>query len=483
MVLPLVMLLCVSCAIVIPVLIVQATKPLPAVNSMRDFDGLGVPSEWADQALFHLPIIDTMREQWPAIDIVEYDSATAPGYHALMATLLRLISGESGGAITPILILNLLIGLAMISVAYVFCARVAGPWPAAAMCMPIAANAYILSGTAFLTTDNLAWLFTASALGLAAFAGARSTRLFSAGVFCMLAVSVRQIMIWAAGPVVLAGMLASPLVRLVPSAILQEPGTSRRDGHQPRWRPLVFACLGAGMAFVLLGLFVFLWGGLLPKASELVHSHSAGPNLATPAFMLALIGFCGVFLLPLVWHDLLRFLKRPFADLPALIAMSFGLLCAIAVQTSSTIDQPRDTQLWKARAYGWLWQIVRRTPDIAERSIVIAAGAAAGAIGLLLLWRGARRVGHARPALILLIALLAFTCAQTLNTMAWQRYFEPIVLIVLAWFGALIWKETWQAAPKLRRCFMAAAPLLLGTMMLALSTLSLLLPMVRYLTN
>ncbi len=43
-----------------------------------------------------------------------------------------------------------------------------------------------------------------------------------------------------------------------------------------------------------------------------------------------------------------------------MLAILLGLVCAIAVRTSATIDQPRETQLWKSRAYSWLWEIVRR---------------------------------------------------------------------------------------------------------------------------
>lgn len=477
--LPLVILLALANLIAIPVLAIQMLHPLGPVQSVRDFDDLRVPSEWADQALFHRPIIDTMREQWPAIDIVEYDSATAPGYHALMATVLRLFAADSGSAMAPLLIVNLCIGLALIAVVYIFAARLAGPWPALILCLPLATSKYILGGTAFLTTDNLAWLLAAIVLGLSAFSRAKPARLLGAGVACTLAVGVRQIMIWSAGPIVLAGLLASPLVRLIPIPTLRD-NAAQSPEESARWKPLIFACIGAGLAFALLGVFVLLWGGLLPKASEFVRIHAAGPNPATPAFLLALIGACGVFFLPLVWDELSRLLKSRFADPAALLAIALGALCAIAVQTSSTIDQPRDTQLWKARAYGWLWEIARRTPDVAERSLVIVGAAAAGALGLLLLWRAAGRAGHARTALILLVALLAFTCAQTLNTMAWQRYFEPIVLVSLAWLSALIWPHAWQQAGALRRKLMLLGPAALGTLLMALSVLLLLLPMIRY---
>ena len=471
------LLILIAALIAVPVMVIQITSPLGPVNAVKDFDDLRVPSEWADQALFHRPIIDTMHRQWPAIDIVEYDLATAPGYHALMATVLRVTSGpfeaDARAGIAPVLVLNVLFGLALVGVVYAFAARLAGPWPAFALCLPVATSKYILGATAFLTTDNLAWLLVAIALGLAAFSGAKPTSLLGAGLVATLAVGVRQIMVWSAGPAVFAGVLAGPLVRLAPGGLVDEP-------ERPSWRPLVFASIGFAFAIGLLGLFFALWGGVVPQASEFVRIHAAGPNLATPAFTLALCGVCGFFFLPLVWDGLKRWLAKPLSDAPALLAVLLGLVSAVAVRTSATIDQPRDTQLWKARAYGWLWEIVRRTPDVAERSLVIVVAAPAGAVGLLLLWRAAKRSGSGNAALVLLVALVGFVCAQTMNTMAWQRYFEPIVLIVLAWLGSLVWGSGTENAAPLQKRLTAIGPATLGAMLLALATLLLLVPMVRY---
>lgn len=484
------LLVMIAVLIALPIVVIQLAHPLPPVQRVSDFDDLALPSEWADQALFHRPIIDTMRRQWPAIDIVEYDSATAPGYHALMATLLRVTAGPVSDqlySIAPVLVLNLCFGLGLLLAVYVFAARAAGAWPAMVLCLPVATSKYILGGTAFLTTDNLAWMFVVIALGLAVFTKARPAALLGAGIAAMFAVSVRQIMVWSAGPAVLAGLLVSPLcgamLSRAPAFIRGIVSEDEVEIDKPSWRPLIFAGVGAGCAFALLGVFVVLWGGLVPRASEFVRIHAAGPNLATPAFLLALFGVCGVFYLPLIWNPLMVFARRPLRDPAAILAIGSGISSAIAVRTASTIDMPRDTQMWKSRAYGWLWQIAQRTPDVAERSLLIAAAAGAGALGLLLLYRSARSAGQARPALVLLVAMLGFTCAQMMNTMAWQRYFEPLVLIALAWLGAMVWPSVYRDATMVHRRAMLIAPLALGAMLLALSVALLLLPMVRHATG
>jgi|GEM_PF-855112 len=476
---PGVLLVLIAAMVAVPIMAIQIAAPLGPVTSVKDFDDLRVPSEWADQALFHRPIIDTMHRQWPSIDIVEYDSATAPGYHAFMATVLRATSGpydaDDRANIAPVLVLNVAFGLALVGVVYAFAARLAGPWPAFVLCLPVATSKYILGATAFLTTDNLAWLLVAIALGLAAFSRARPRSLLAAGLVATVSVGVRQIMVWSAGPAVLAGVLASPLARFAPKGLVDRP-------EHPSWRPLLFSSIGFAFAIGLLSIFALLWGGLVPQASEFVRIHAAGPNPATPAFALALCGACGFFYLPLVWDELKRVAARPLSDAPAMLAILLGLVCAIAVRTSATIDQPRETQLWKSRAYGWLWEIVRRTPDVAERSVVITIASPAGAMGLLLLWRAAKRAGRGNEALILLVALVGFVSAQTMNTMAWQRYFEPIVLIVLAWLGALVWRATTENAAHLRRRLIWVCPALLAALLLGLSTLLLVVPMVRHAT-
>ncbi len=67
-----------------------------------------------------------------------------------------------------------------------------------------------------------------------------------------------------------------------------------------------------------------------------------------------------------------------------------------------------------------------------------------------------------------------------MNTMAWQRYFEPIVLIVLAWLGTLVWRR--RRTLRLRRRLIWSARLALAALLLGLSTLLLVVPMVRHAT-
>ena len=42
-----------------------------------------------DHDRFHLPLVRTFAEEWPAVDLSDYPSATGPGFHLALATLAQ----------------------------------------------------------------------------------------------------------------------------------------------------------------------------------------------------------------------------------------------------------------------------------------------------------------------------------------------------------------------------------------------------------
>ncbi len=385
-------------------------------------DGTG---EAADERDYHLPVVQGFLDQWRAtgrVNIVEYESATSPGYHLLMAAVL----GVTGSA-AAMNIVNAAIGLGLVLAVYAALRRVASPWSAFILSLPVALNHYVLGASIWLTTDATALLFVTLALGAMVMCPWLRARALRAGVWSMLAVFVRQVHIWSIAPIALAGAMNGPRWsrRLVRAVLGGEGRAGNEPSEREGWMNLSAAALACVLPVVLLGVFVWLWGGLIPKAHGAIVLHAGGPNAATPAFALALTGAVGVFLLPLAWRQV-RALRA--SDAGAIGAAAAGIVLALAVETSYS---------WKTRAYGWLWQLVERTPEVGGRSLVIAAAAPVGAIVLLVLFRSAREAGRGDQARVLLVALLGWVCAQSFNAMAWQRYFEPVILIGLAMLAAL----------------------------------------------
>jgi hypothetical protein len=401
-------------------LVVFCTLFLPVVLS-----GAGGTSEHADAVQYHLPIIEKMRADWPRVDVVRYDSATTPGFHVLMAALWKLTGSTAAMTAT-----NSLLGVLLISSVFFAARRFAGAWGALALTLPLACSPYILGATIWLTTDNAALFFVTLALASATIARTTNARLIGAGFAAALAVSIRQVNVWLAAPLGFAGLIASPLAAFVPRIFRWD----EHDTLAPRPRSMlnfIAGCIAAALPAAVLLYFVWQWGWQLNPvtADDTILKHNRGPNLASPAFALALTGALGVFFIPFAWREL-RALRPtdPAAFAAAAIALALSLISPTSYYWTET---------WMPRSYGWLWRIVEKFPCIMERSIVITAAAPVGALILLLLFRAASAAGRRVPAAVLLLSLLGWLFAQTMNSMAWQRYFEPLITIALIWLASM----------------------------------------------
>ncbi len=394
--------------------------------------GAGYAAPAWDEQTFHLPIVRTMVEQWPRVDVVEYDSATTPGYHLLMALVLKLT-----GSVTACRLVSAVLSWGLLMAAYAIARRILAPkaaatsdravlhsgWIAAALVLPLALSQYFLGAAIWLTTDNAALLFVALALGGAAAARFTPGRGLLLGVWALLAVLVRQLHVWVAAPIGLAALLASPLVRLAPSVLRDDERQSPRT-----WANLLVGVIAGAMPVAALAVFIVLWGALLPRSEAIRGQHLQGVNPATFAFALSLIGVLGVFFLTVAPGGVFGHVRR-LRERRGVVALAAGagLASALAFPTF-WVDRVRDTGLWK---------LVKIGPVVMERSVVLAVLAPLGAVVLVLLYRGASDAGRRVPALVLMLGMLAWLTAQSANIMCWHRYFEPLMLVCLGWLAAM----------------------------------------------
>src|SRR5690606_37961413 len=94
-------------------------------------------SEASDALKYHLPVIREMAAEWPRVDIVNYRSATSPGYHLVMAAALK------AGASEPALRwLNLLAGCALVAIVAGVAGALAPGRRAMLLAPPIVASPY-----------------------------------------------------------------------------------------------------------------------------------------------------------------------------------------------------------------------------------------------------------------------------------------------------------------------------------------------------
>ncbi len=376
--------------------------------------GLPATSEAADEAAAHLPTVLQFAGELPAPNLRDYPSATGPAYHLLLAVASRL-----GAGTVTLRLLSSAAGLALVLLAWRGAARWAGPGVAFALALPVLLSTYVLSGSAWLTTDVASALLGMTIVAACAWVPPSGISFLSLGVLFAAALAVRQTNAFLALPILVAGAFASPAGRSA------SPG-EQWAGDEPRsWERLLWAVLAIVPGALVLAALASGWGGLTPPHFRTLHDRGVSP-VALP-YGLALVGAWSCFLmLPLLaeFVDTLR--KRPAAVLaPACVA------AALAALPSSAWSQE------DGRWGGPLWTLVQRAPAVGDRSPLIVLGAMGGAAALAVLWVRSAQVGRGRHASVVVAALLGLFAVQCGNSQVWERYFDPAILVSLSWLVAM----------------------------------------------
>ncbi len=414
-------------------------------------------SEASDAVKYHLPVIREMAEQWPEVDIVEYRSATSPGYHLVMAGATKVGVSDAG-----LRWINLFAGCAFVAVVGAFAASVAGWRLAALFGAPLAASSYVLSSASWITTDNAALAGVALAVGCAAFGGGTARASIVGGIGATIAVAVRQLHIWPIAPLALSmkagsGLLGSlPVVRdvCVGLGLVEE----RRELN---WTRFVVGTVAVLVPLALLAFFVWKWQGLMPPAYR--DKHASGVSAVMPAFALSLAGVFAGALIASAWEGVKTLRLN---DVYVWGAVSIGLFVAVVPPTAWSPEA--------GRMHGWLWEIVRRFPAPFDCSPVYVLLAPIGAVALLAMWRAAALNGRKRAATILLFAGVCWCAAQMMNAQAWLRYAEPPVLAGVIWLASIAApsREVRAKWPSVVKVAFVVGPLALLGWMLTISVVT-----------
>ncbi len=429
---------------------------LSATAAVIAFDAFANSRAAQDQDNYHLMAVRTFAAELPRADLRDYRSATTPGYHLALAEVSRFMSDEPrvlracGAAFT----------LGMLGLLVVLGVRRAGGVSAGALVLPLACSLYVFSAGAWILPDNAGWLGVLAVLAIAMFRVPTAPLIFGAGVVLLLLVLCRQIHLWAAGVLWLWAFLGGP---------------DENPEARTRVRRLGMALVASVPAFAAVGAFWQLWHGPVPPLFQGgVHDpvvgktspKNSGGNPATPAFLLMLFGAYGVFFLGFLREGLRRVRAgQTLAVAAVTVGMIAGLVVALVPETTFNADAGR---------YTGFWALVPRLPVVGGRSLFLAGGAAVGGAIVGLCLASLRR----REALIVLAAVLGFMAAQSTAFAAWQRYMEPLVLIVLA-LVAIMASECAEDVPPERGVFgalgrwRALGPVALGLMLAAITVASL----------
>jgi hypothetical protein len=384
-----------------------------------------VPSRAAfDSKLYHLPTIEQFSRSWPALDPWDYLSATTPGYHWLLAGVMKV-----SGSLTLVLAANAVMSAVFFALAAWLIARLATPMDAAGnvngrsisslvlptlLCLPLLANNYLLMPGVALLPDVAGWLGVLAMISLALRSGSTGMTLLAGGLILLATVLTRQVHVWIGGLLLLA--LWMPV-----------QDTGRRAGEGSRFARAGLGILACVPAALVLVLFVRYWDGLVPPRFQGQYPPRGVRDMLlspAPAFILAVAGAIGVFFIGFWWQGLARMWREHRAVLVLAILAS----AAVALIPPTTFD-------YLAGRRTGVWNLAERFPSIAGRTSVLILG--------LAILGGATLVGFAtllerRTRLILLAALLGYAIVMTASAEVWQRYVEPFVLIVLTLMSAAV---------------------------------------------
>jgi len=384
-----------------------------------------------DEQYFHLHAIRTFAEQLPTPDLSDYRAATTPLYHLILALASQVIGDGD-------LQMRLVSGLFPLILSVMLARVIAGhvsTVSAVALTVPVACSPYILSGAVWALPDAAAWLGVVSMLLLCLRSKYDDFTLVFGAITLLFLVLTRQVHLWAASTLWLAAWIGSE--HKPPLDNKRFITTVPLDHAAQRARRTLTAFVATLPAFIAVLWFMWIWGGLVPPEFQNLKNAMAasvgegnatvhtGPNFATPAFFLAVVGLLSPFYLSAMLPEIIRRWKLGPKHTSALFGAGLtGFVLSVVVPTDFDPQAGRKSGIWNLHR-----DLVDTLPfiEIADRSLLVAGLAALGGTTLLLALSGCAN----RQRLIMGGSVIAFVTAQSANLQCWQRYHEPMAAVVL----------------------------------------------------
>lgn len=340
----------------------------------------------SDETIYHYLVIRDFYAQWPAPQLANYHSATAPLFHLLLAAIALV----TGPGLQTLRLVNLALSVAAVLVFR----RLLRPSPQRLLCVLVfAMSPYFFGASFILLTDDVALLFVLLAL-FALLEDVRRASLRSWALFCVAAAAAtltRQLHVW----LVVAGVAA-----------LASRDMSRRTAR--------LALLAASCA-PLIGL-IALWRGLVPPQFQTHHAASA-VDLRATAFGLAIAGLYGSLLCPAQAIAMVRRFASTASHGVIWLAGSWFVVLACRVRPLAGDD-------------GALWRVSRHLPAVAGSGLLFWILVPLG-IGFLY----AALVSRDRIARILGAAAIAFVAVNSANATIYEKYFDPTLIALVFLVG------------------------------------------------
>lgn len=358
-----------------------------------------------DQNKYHLPQVETFVKTPLTWGTYTSSTATTPGHHLVLSWVSKhFANGQADRTAFTVRIANALFGLGLILTLWwlTYLGGTGNAIESTYLVLPLLFSYQFLGSAIWVMTDNgaLLWVcLTLLVLTLPTSVKRENFTLPLAGIFAALAVAWRQTHAW---------LLVPLFLRVFTSA-----------RYRQRWELYLATLLPP---LLVLGYFLSLWHGLTPP--EFQSYYGPGFNLAVPTYVVSLFGIFGLFYIGYLSTELHKIKTR---EMWLLIGISLIAGLGIAILFPSSYE--RDAGRWG----GWLWEIARHLPSIYDRSILFLVLVPLGTILISLWFRVAR---HNRDSILILVSMMAWIAANVANFQVFQRYYEALLLIALAFLAS-----------------------------------------------
>ena len=373
-------------------------------------------SDARDERSFHYPTVLFFLERFPQLDLVHYRSATTPLYHILLALSSFIVSDD----IIPLRFVNLLFSLAVILLVYLyFTNRGAGIRLALYFTSLLMLSTYFIGPATRLLTDNLALFFALLAIYLLDTPhGIRKPWLICFVILC--AIWTRQNYAWLIGSYLIICALRTWPVFGLHNELLQNGSLRMRS------RRFLAASLPASVPTLGLGLFLVLWGGLTPPrvgVHAAIGENAEGLNVDAPVFIMALVGFYGLFFSAWLFR-IYQSQHRNLLPVLVVIALSAGVLLLHPVSNEYPIV---DKSLGDRG--GVLWALAARTPQIFSTAALFWFLLPLGLLSFYTLGRYLL----ARRDYVVPVNFALWSLAMMISSRTYQKYYEPFILFIFGY--------------------------------------------------
>lgn len=384
----------------------------PVLSGYDQFDNKSI-----DMDKSHVPVVRHFARQMPSIDLSDYNSATTPGLHVFLA----LVTSFFGDSVTLMQVVTCGFGAGLVLLVWWYASRVVAPWVALAVTLPLALNPYVLGNSIWVMTDNLSLVMVSIVIGSSVFLAPTPRRLTVVSLAIVGAILVRQINLWTVAGAMLAVIAGAPGIR------------GRLPWHDPLdedWSldKLLVITIGIIAGVFTLSWFIWMWGGLVPPTYA--EYHAGGINPAVASYCLTMLG---VYALPLSLMFCGELFTRPFVRRRTVMGLFIGLAVGLAFNSAPGIEVGRNG--------GWLWTLADALPVIGGRSSLLVLGSAMGGATAGLMFGLAGHAGRSRAGYLLIFFAISFVAAYTANSQAFQRYFDPPILLLIGWSLAIAHRE------------------------------------------